>query len=109
MDIKSLLNVDMVITDGISLEKGNESCHVCHRVFDGLNPKRTLNRHLRSVHEERIECVYCSKKIKVKGRPDHYKGHLKRCSVFMHIVKDMSILEREAQFDRFMRQIKNQK
>eukprot|EP00835_Amoeboradix_gromovi_P004530 NODE_357_length_10221_cov_0.563130.p7 type:complete len:133 gc:universal NODE_357_length_10221_cov_0.563130:9774-9376(-) len=100
MDISELLNSEKTTTSA--------QCNICYRVFDGSNPKRTLTRHLRSVHEEKTACLFCSKKIKVKGRPDHYKGHLRRCSIFLYSVKDMTEDQQSKYFQTMLGRIQKQ-
>ena len=99
MQIQDLLNG--------SNQNLNISCKVCNRVFNGVHPKRTLARHLKSVHEQKTPCHFCSKLIKIKGdfhsnigRNDHYKGHLQRCPIFLYSSKNMNNFEKDLFFQQ---------
>ena len=67
MDISILLNPTL-------------KCRKCPITFSRTC---TMLRHERNVHSKPFKCTYCRKSLKASGRPDAYRAHLKRCSLFV--------------------------
>ena len=75
MDIKLLLNQESC---------NGPQCRLCKKTFHNDHAKK---RHIQTVHTAAIRCLYCSKSLKIAGRPDLLKQHLVRCKPFKKVHK----------------------
>ena len=84
MDITQLLNP--VFKDFSS------KCSICNKIFSNRHARE---RHELTVHAKALNCPFCSKQVKYKGRPDLLRQHLIRCTKYIPIAKDSVLWEKE--------------
>ena len=80
MDIQFLLNDPN--TDKSNKTFIRPACHLCTKTFHNHHARK---RHISTVHTSAMTCPYCSKSLKIAGRPDLLKQHLVRCRPFQQM------------------------
>ena len=84
MDIPQLLNP--------IFNNNPAKCPTCDKIFSNRHARE---RHESTVHVKALNCPYCARKVKFKGRPDLLKQHLIRCAKYIPSVKDANLWEKE--------------
>eukprot|EP00835_Amoeboradix_gromovi_P005613 NODE_544_length_6876_cov_0.251439.p5 type:complete len:117 gc:universal NODE_544_length_6876_cov_0.251439:1780-1430(-) len=86
MELAAILDDVTVLYKRLSNNKAKISsgvCPQCHRQFCDSS---TALRHLKHVHARPVPCKYCSKLLKIIGRPEVIKNHYIRCHKFLSTI-----------------------
>ena len=86
MELAAILDDVTVLYQRLSNNKAKISVGICPQCGRQFCDSSTALRHLKHVHARPVPCKYCTKPLKIIGRPEVIKNHYIRCHKFLSTI-----------------------